>query len=179
VVAEVTSIRPYELPCQSPPDRVILGPCPTGRDPVAGEAIGARRRGIVATPPPGGCLAPQNPGGSGVAVSRLPHWDGWHARVPARPLRRAHWTATPGFRHSLQRAQPARRPRPAISDRGRLVSIGSQCPRVESPLFGVPPPWVVMPWIRFASQVGRLRDDPSGAQAPPWGRFASSVDHVA
>jgi hypothetical protein len=25
VVAEVTSIRPYELPCQSPPDRVILG----------------------------------------------------------------------------------------------------------------------------------------------------------
>jgi hypothetical protein len=88
---------------------------------------------------------------------------------PPNPQRRAHWTATPGFRHSLQRAQPARRPRPAISDRGRLVSIGSQCPRVEGPLFRVPPPWVVMRWIRFASQVGRLRDDPSGSQATPGG----------
>ena len=166
LVAEVTLIMPYELPCQSPQDREFLEPRPTRRVPVAGEATGARPRGVVATPPPGGCLAPQNPGGSGVAVSRLPHLDGRHARVPANPQRRAHWTATPGFRHSLQRAQPARRPRPAISDRGRLVSIGSQCPRVESPLFRVPTPWVVMRWIRFASQVGRLRDDPRVLRRP-------------
>ena len=55
--------------------------------------------------------------------------------------------ARQGYRLSLQRAQPAGRPRPAISGRGRSVSIGSRSARVEGPLFRVPSPWVVRQWI--------------------------------
>jgi len=80
----------------------------------------------------------------------------WARRVSPSPCSVPHWTGTPGMPPSLGRAQPAGRPRPAISGRGRPVSIGSRCARVEGPLFRRPPPWVVSRWIRLASNVGAL-----------------------
>ncbi len=53
-----------------------------------------------------------------------------------RPCRRAHWTRHPPGLTAFprQRGQPARRPRPGLSDRGRLVSFGRSGHQVEGRL---------------------------------------------
>ena len=76
--------------------------------------------GSASTPPPVGGVG-----------SRLPQCG--TARQGSRqvPLKRAplDWQARV-TRLSLQRAQPARRPRPALSGRGRFVFVGSRRPRL-------------------------------------------------
>ncbi len=79
-------------------------------------ALGGRCMGQF--PYGGACAVPQELRSARRVLAKFPTACPlvWHARV---------------IRLSLQRAQPAGRPRPALSGRGRSVSIGSRCAQVE------------------------------------------------
>ncbi len=170
------------------PERVTPAACPMGgelrhlrRSPGvrvsgsrwAGESRSASRaevtlrpiQGVVAAPRSGGRFAAEHLVPGGEAVPGLP--DSWR-RAGVSPSPRnpcpLDWHAQ-GYRLSLQRAQPAKRSRPALSGRDRFVSIGCLCPRVEGPLFRPSTVWVVLRWIRLARNTGSLGDGPPDLKA--------------
>jgi hypothetical protein len=134
--AEWHSTQWHEPPRQSP-DRTRsgdFGPRPTrSRCGGAWQRAAASSRALWPLHRPGDRSAPEGLYPYGAATSRLSHLipgtSGFRQGPTACPLD-WHGRAPP----SLQRAQPARRPRPGLTDRGRFVSIGSRCARVEESL---------------------------------------------